>query len=91
MNQRGEVSKTLKPMYLEWLSQSKGISEARKIFESYHFQHPPNLVVYKTMIKIELSQQNADHNYIRKCYDLVCSYFGENDISKKYIFFEVFV
>ena len=83
----GRVSTYLKPPYLKWVVEKKGIEEGRKIFQAAEFQHPPCLKLYKTMCDLESDEKNFSPSHIRKCHDLACLYFGRDNPSKRTFFF----
>lgn len=83
---KGNVAQMLKPLYLEWLVLNKGITEARKIFETSELQNPPCLEVFKMMGALEINQPECSHKHVRRCHELACSYFGKSDSSKNSTF-----
>ncbi|KAK6636837.1 hypothetical protein RUM43_010500 [Polyplax serrata] len=81
IRRRGRVAQAIKPLYLEWLAETKGVEETRRVFETSEILHPPCLELYRVMVKVETKQSDCDNKRVRRCFELATLYFGREDTS----------
>lgn len=81
-NQCPKISGPLKPMYLEWLVLSQGITFARRAYDAMCELPTPCLEMHKKMIYLESIQPTMNMKRIRQSYRAACDQFGSRDVGK---------
>ncbi|XP_015177794.1 PREDICTED: U3 small nucleolar RNA-associated protein 6 homolog [Polistes dominula] len=86
-----EISKDMKPSYIEWVVLTKSIQAARKIYESLCLQPPMCLELHQKMADLELMQPEIVLKHARRPYEMATLQFGKTNpkIWIDYIIFEM--
>lgn len=74
----GDLTKRLIPQYLEYLTVSKGILNARKKYKELSKSIPACLELHTKMIELEGMQIKPDADALRKCHEMVSQMFGKD-------------
>ncbi|XP_015367892.1 PREDICTED: U3 small nucleolar RNA-associated protein 6 homolog [Diuraphis noxia] len=84
------ISMEIRPKYLEWCIEFKGIDFTRTQFIKLILLKPACCKLYLTMIAIEYEESDIDVEIIRKLFDATCTLFGSDNIKVwiEYIRFE---
>ncbi|KAJ3634573.1 hypothetical protein MTP99_007523 [Tenebrio molitor] len=80
ITQPQEISETLKPKYIEWLALSKGINDARKMYNILANEKPYCKELHATMSKLESTEIDHDYEIWAQIHELACKQFGEEDV-----------
>ncbi|XP_035731894.1 U3 small nucleolar RNA-associated protein 6 homolog [Vespa mandarinia] len=85
------ISKDMKPSYIEWLVLTKSIQIARKMYDSLCLQPPMCLELHKKMAELELIQPEVVLKYARRPHEMAALQFGKNNTKVwiDYIIFEM--
>lgn len=70
------ISSQLKPMYLEWLALTNGMSAARKMYDSLYSIPPFCAQLHVKMAEIEIMRPSLALKRIRNVYEAACRQFG---------------
>lgn len=73
------VCSRLKPCYLQWIAQRKGLHEARRYYAKYCNLPPLLIKFHMHMVDCECQQSDLDVQAVRKILDTACSQFGSDD------------
>ncbi|KAI4494977.1 hypothetical protein M0804_001178 [Polistes exclamans] len=86
-----EISKDMKPSYIEWVVLTKSIQAARKIYDSLCLQPPICLELHQKMADLELMQPEIVLKYARRPYEMATLQFGKTNpkVWIDYIIFEM--
>jgi len=76
------VATALQPMYLEWLVLSRGIKDARTVYERLCLQPAQCLEMHTKMAKLEEMQTSVVLKHVRKCHENACLRFGKANAGK---------
>ncbi|KAF7402853.1 hypothetical protein HZH66_005120 [Vespula vulgaris] len=85
------ISKDMKPSYIEWLVLTKSIQTARKMYDSLCLQPPMCLELHQKMAELELIQPEIVLKYARRPHEMAALQFGKNNskVWLDYIIFEM--
>ncbi|XP_015119461.1 U3 small nucleolar RNA-associated protein 6 homolog [Diachasma alloeum] len=74
-----EISKEMKPAYIEWLVLTKGIEAARQQYNELAIQPPTCLELHKKMLELEMIQPKICKQSARKPHELATLHYGKSN------------
>lgn len=76
-----EISNPLKPLFLEHLAQTEGITSARQEYNKLCLCVPSSLELHKQMARLEEIQVVPNVNGWRKCHEMATQFFGKDNVN----------
>ncbi|XP_050421374.1 uncharacterized protein LOC126833856 [Adelges cooleyi] len=75
------IATKLRPAYLIWRANYKGLNKARVLYDKRLIRQKPYIKqIHKTMLRLELENEVKNVKRIRKVQGVLCRYFAKDDI-----------